>query len=151
MNSQPQLQLNRKQRRAREKRTADRRYAGMSRKQRDAYEARAKMWAKGCVATGRHLGDHFEGDWTFPAHVPVDKRESVADYAAHAPMRWKVTAVLVLRYDDGTETRESEAECGQAQKVSELRELREQLMRELKAGANTRFVWDELYRMECLG
>ena len=148
---QPEPQLNRAQRRAREKRTADRRYAGMSRKQRDAYENRARLWAKGAVATGRHIDGKFEGEWTFPAHVPVDKRASVADYATYAPMRWRVTARLVLRYDDGTETRENEAECSQRQKVAELYELREQLMRELKATANTRFVWDEIYIMECLG
>lgn len=148
---QTEAQLNRAQRRAREKRTADRRYAGMSRKQRNAYEARAKLWAKGAVATGRHIDGKFEGEWTLPAHVPVDKRESVAQFATHAPMRWRVTARLVLRYDDGTETRESEALCGQRQKVAELYELREQLMRELKATANTRFVWDEYYVMACLG
>jgi len=148
---QPEPQLNRAQRRAREKRTTDRRYAGMSRKQRDAYENRARLWAKGAVATGRHIGEEFEGEWTFPAHVPADKRASVADYATYAPMRWKITARLVLRYDDGTETRENEAECSQRQKVAELYELREQLMRELKATANTRFVWDEYYVMECLG
>ena len=148
---QPEPQLNRAQRRAREKRTADRRYAGMSRKQRDAYENRARLWAKGAVATGRHIDSKFEGEWTFPAYVPADKRASVADYATYAPMRWKITARLVLRYDDGTETRENEAECSQRQKVAELYELREQLMRELKATANTRFVWDEYYVMECLG
>lgn len=148
---QPEPQLNRAQRRAREKRTTDRRYAGMSRKQRDAYENRARLWARGAVATGRHIDSKFEGEWTFPAHVPADKRASVADYATYAPMRWRVTACLVLRYDDGTETRENEAECSQRQKVAELYELREQLMRELKATANTRFVWDEYYVMECLG
>jgi hypothetical protein len=148
---QPEPQLNRSQRRAREKRAADRRYAGMSRKQRDAYENRARLWAKGAVATGRHIDGKFEREWTFPAHVPADKRASVADYATYAPMRWRVTACLVLRYDDGTETRENEAECSQRQKVAELYELREQLMRELKATANTRFVWDEYFEMECLG
>jgi|GEM_PF-6201366 len=148
---QPEPQLNRAQRRAREKRAADRRYAGMSRKQRDAYEARAKLWAKGAMATGRHIDGKFEGEWAFPVHVPADKRASVAQFAAHAPMRWRVTACLVLRYDDGTETRESEAVCGQRQKVAELYELREQLMRELKATANTRFVWDEYFILECMG
>ncbi len=148
---QTEAQLNRAQRRAREKRGADRRYAGMSRKQRDAYEARARLWAKGTVATGRHIGEEFEGEWAFPVHVPDDKRASVADYATHAPMRWRVTARLVLRYDDGTETRENEAECSQRQNVGELYELREQLMRELKATANTRFVWDEYFILECMG
>ena len=148
---QPEPQLNRAQRRAREKRTADRRYAGMSRKQRNAYENRARLWAKGAVANGRHIDSQFEGEWIFPAHVPADKRASVADYATHAPMGWGVTVGLGLRYDDGTETREKEAECSQRQKVAELYELREQLMRELKATANTRFVWDEIYIMECLG
>lgn len=149
---QAEPHLNRAQRRAREKRTTDRRYAGMSRKQRDAYENRAKLWAKGAVATGRHIGDEFEGEWTFPAHVPNDKRESVAEYATHAPLRWRVIARLVLRYDDGAmEAREADGELGQNAIISELQGLRNQLMDDLKRTANGRYIWDEMFVMECLG
>lgn len=148
MNSQPQL--NRSQRRAREK-SAKRTATRMDQRQYHAYQARARLWSKGAIATGRHIGGLFESEWEFPAHVPADKRESVAQYATYAPMRWRVIARLVLRYDDGQETREADAECGQAQKIGELMELREQLMRELKASVNARYIWDSYYVMECLG
>lgn len=107
---------------------------------------------QGATRHGRHIGGEFEGEWTFPAHVPVSKQQDIATYATHAPLRWRVIARLVLRYDDGSiETREANAEVGQAQIISELQEAREALMRDLERTANGRYVWDKLYTMECLG
>ena len=58
----------------------------------------------------------------------------------------------MLRYDDGSmETREADAEVGQAQIISELQEAREALMADLERTANERYVWDKFYVMECLG
>lgn len=78
--------------------------------------------------------------------MPKAKHEDIAAFATHAPLRWHVTAVLVLKYDDGSQDiRENEAECGQLAKVHELTGLRDRLMGELKAKANTRFAWDEYF------
>lgn len=143
--------MNRHQKRA-QAATAKKRSHVMNQRQYHAYQSRARMWSKGCTATGRHIGEEFEGEWTFPAHVPNDKRQSVAEYATHAPMRWRIIARLVLRYDDGgMETREADAEIGQAQIVSELQEARNELMRDLESTANLRYVWDRTFTMECLG
>lgn len=116
------------------------------------YQNNARRWCVGMRATGRHIGEEFEGEWTFPAHVPPRKHQDVAMYATHAPMRWRIIARLVLRYDDGSmETREADAEIGQAQIISELQEARNELMRDLEKTANLRYVWDRYYLMECLG
>lgn len=149
MNAQPHP--NRHQRRAQAKASKGR-IRKMNQSQYHAYQARARLWAKGCTATGRHIGDEFEGEWTFPAHVPNDKRQSVAEYATHAPLRWRCIARLVLRYDDGaTETREADGELGQNAIISELQGLRNQLMDDLKRTANGRYIWDSYFVMECLG
>ena len=116
------------------------------------YQTNARRWCVGIKATGRHIGEEFEGEWTFPAHVPQRKHHDVAMYATHAPMRWRIIARLVLRYDDGSmETREADAEVGQAQIISELQEARNELMKDLERTANLRYVWDKTYTMECLG
>lgn len=123
-----------------------RRKLGANRKAYDAYRERAELWARGAVLTLRHLGDELDGDWEFGAHVPRVKHEDIAAFATHAPLRWHVTAVLVLKYHDGShDIRENEAECGQLAKVHELTDLRDRLMSELKARANTRFAWDEYF------
>ena len=146
-----QPQLNRKQRKIEEKMKADKRYHKMTPKQKKLYSDRARMWSKGCVVTGRHIGGEFETEWAFPAVLPKPKHAAVMDYATHAPMRWKITACVVLRYEKGDERRFIEAECSQVQKIAELHDLREQLMRDLKATVNSRYVWDEYFKMECLG
>lgn len=149
MNAQPQA--NRQQRRAQAKASKGR-IRKMNQSQYHAYQARARLWAKGCTATGRHIGDEFEGEWTFPAHVPNDKRESVAEYATHAPLRWHVTARCVCKADDGSQyIAEREAECGQVATPFELHDLRNELMQRCHDDVNVRHIWDEVYVMECLG
>lgn len=144
-------QLNRQQRRALEKAQKGR-ARKMNQPAYHNYQARARMWAKGCTATGRHIGDEFEGEWTFKAHVPADKYQAIAEYATHAPLRWRCIARLVLKYDDGSmETREADGELGQNAIISELQDLRNQLMSDLERTANGRYVWDRYYVMECLG
>ncbi|MAX53492.1 MAG: hypothetical protein CMH22_16065 [Methylophaga sp.] len=124
----------------------------VSQKQYQHYQTNARRWCVGIKATGRHIGGEFEGEWSFPAHIPQRKQQDIATYATHAPLRWRIIARLVLRYDDGSmETREADAEVGQAQIISELQEAREALMRDLERTANGRYVWDKLYLMECLG
>lgn len=143
--------MNRHQKRAKAA-TDKKRASKLDQRQYHAYQARARLWSKGCTATGRHIGEEFEGEWSFPAHVPNDKRQSVAEYATHAPMRWRAIARLVLRYDDGSmETREADAEIGQAQIISELQEARNELMKDLERTANMRYVWDRVFILECLG
>ena len=124
----------------------------VSQKQYQHYQTNARRWCVGIRATGRHIGGEFEGEWSFPAHVPVSKQQDIATYATHAPLRWRVIARLVLRYDDGSmETREADAEVGQAQIISELQEARNEMMKDLERTANLRYVWDKLFLMECLG
>lgn len=124
----------------------------VSKKQYQHYQTNARRWCVGLRATGRHIGGEFEGEWTFPAHVPVSKQQDIATYAPHAPMRWRIVARLVLRYDDGShETREAEAEVGQQMIISELQEARDAIMANLERTANGRYVWDRLFLMECLG
>ena len=124
----------------------------VSQKQYQHYKTNARRWCVGLRATGRHIGSEFEGEWSFPAHVPVSKQQDIATYATHAPLRWRIIARLVLRYDDGSqETRESDAEVGQQMLISELQEAREELMADLERTANGRYVWDKTYTMECLG
>ena len=124
----------------------------VSQRQYQHYQTNARRWCVGIRATGRHIGGEFEGEWSFPAHVPVSKQQDIATYATHAPLRWRVIARLVLRYDDGSqETREADAEVGQQMIISELQEAREALMAALERTANGRYVWDRYYQMECLG
>ena len=124
----------------------------VSQRQYQHYQSNARRWCVGIRATGRHIGVEFEGEWSFPAHVPAYKYQDIATYATHAPLRWRVTAVCVCRADDGTQyVAEREAECGQVATPSELQELREALMSDCRAEVNARHIWDEFYRMECLG
>tara|TARA_Y100000401_G_scaffold100352_1_gene89171 strand:- start:495 stop:926 length:432 start_codon:yes stop_codon:yes gene_type:complete len=124
----------------------------VSHRQYQHYQATARRWCIGIKATGRHIGGEFEGEWSFPAHVPAYKYQDIATYATHAPLRWRIIARLVLRYDDGSmETREAEAEVGQQMLISELQEARNELMKDLERTANGRYVWDKFYVMECLG
>ena len=124
----------------------------VSQRQYQHYQTNARRWCVGIRATGRHIGGEFEGEWTFPAHVPVSKQQDIATYATHAPLRWRVTAVCVCRADDGTQyVAEREAECGQASTPFELHDLREELMLQSHDDVNVRHIWDEFYRMECLG
>jgi len=143
--------LNRAQKRA-QAGEIKRRKRLVSQRQYQHYQTNARRWCVGIRATGRHICGEFEGEWTFPAHVPTYKCHDIAQYATHAPLRWRIIARLVLRYDDGSmETREADAEVGQAQIISELQEAREALMRDLERTANGRYVWDKTYTMECLG
>ena len=124
----------------------------VSQRQYQRYQTNARRWCKGIRAEGRHVGSEFEGEWSFPAHVPAYKYQDIATYATNAPLRWRIIARLVLRYDDGSqETREAEAEIGQQMIISELQEAREALMADLERTANGRYVWDRYYIMECLG
>ncbi len=143
--------MNRAQKRAQDA-EMKRRKRLVSQKQYQHYQTNARRWCVGLRATGRHIGGEFEGEWSFPAHVPASKQHDIALYATHAPLRWRIIARLVLRYDDGSmETREADAEVGQAQIISELQEAREALMADLERTANGRYVWDRLFLMECLG
>lgn len=124
----------------------------VSQKQYQHYQTNARRWCVGIKATGRHVGGEFEGEWSFPAHVPAYKYHDIAQYATRAPLRWRIIARLVLRYDDGSmESREADAEIGQQMLISELQEARDALMADLERTANGRYVWDKLYLMECLG
>ena len=117
-----------------------------------AYADRARLWAKGATLTGRHIGGELEGDWAFAPTVPHDKRQAVAEYATHTPLRWHIVAKCICRTPLGEQyTFEAEAECGQTQHVSELHGLREELMEQCRAQVNARHVWDEVYFMRVLG
>lgn len=115
------------------------------------YRRRAELWARGATLTLRHLGgDEYDGDWTFSAVTPHGKREDIAAFATHAPLRWHITAVAVYRNNRGEEYRHDvEAECGQAQTVDQLRGLRDELMRQCRQG-NPKHDWDEFFTMRVL-
>lgn len=133
-------------------RRADRRHARMSQAQKNAYRNRATLWARGTTATGRHIGDTFEGDFSFAAHVPKEKHQDVAQYASYAPLRWHITARCVCNGSNGSRYESAvEAECGQAQTLHSLQELRDELMRQARQGVNANHVVDELFEMQVLG
>lgn len=115
------------------------------------YAARARLWARGATLTGRQIGDALEGEWTFAPTVPHYKHRDVADYATHTPLRWHIVARCICRKPDGDDyVMESEAECGQAQKINELRGVRDELMTECHKKVNTKHIWDEVYIMRVL-
>lgn len=115
------------------------------------YQDQATDWARTARLTLRHLGDdEYDGDWSFNAAVPAGKKESIATFATHAPQRWHITAVAAYRNDKGEErTYQAEAECGQAQKIDELRGLRDELMQQCRLG-NANHAWDEYFLMRVL-
>ena len=117
-----------------------------------AYADRARLWAKGATLTGRHIGGELEGDWTFAPTVPHDKRQAVAEYATHTPLRWHIVAKCICRTPLGEQYgAEVEAECGQAQHVGEMYALREELMQGCYEKVNVLHIWDEVFEMRVLG
>ena len=144
--------MNRQQRRQQEASVKRKRKFAANPKAMAAYADRARLWAKGAVLTGRHIGGELEGDWTFAPTVPHDKRQAVAEYATHTPLRWHITTRCVCRTPFGdVYGAEAEADCGQAQHVSELHGLREELMEQCRAQVNARHIWDEVFVMRVLG
>ena len=144
--------MNRQARRQQAAETKRRRKLTANGKALAAYADRARLWAKGATLTGRHIGGELEGDWTFAPTVPHDKRQAVAEYATHTPLRWHIVARCICRKPDGDYyIAEAKAECGQAQHVGELHGLREELIWQCRAQVNTRHVWDEVYFMRVLG
>lgn len=149
--TKPKSDLNRHQRRAQKKGTKQR-VDKMSQAEFHAYQRRARMWSKGHKLVGRHVGGRFETDWTFVGFLTPGRKKAVAQYAAHAPMRWHITAHCVCKADDGQfYYSERDGACGQAAKPDELFELRNELMQMARDDVNTRHIWDEYFVMECLG
>jgi hypothetical protein len=144
--------MNRQQRRQQEASAKRKRKFAANPKAMAAYADRARLWAKGAVLTGRHIGDELEGDWTFAPTVPHEKRGDVAMYATHTPLRWHIVAKCICRTPTNDRyTVEAEAECGQAQHISELHDLRKDLMRQCHDQINVLHIWDEIYVMRVLG
>ncbi|MGP9633739.1 hypothetical protein ACT3R7_11800 [Halomonas sp. AOP43-A1-21] len=124
----------------------------MDQAQYHAYQKRARMWSKGQRLVGRHIGDEFEKKWEFVGPLTPSRKQSIKEYALHAPMRWNVTAYCVCKTDDGQRyVSERSATCGQAATPAELTDLRNELMQWARDDVNTRHIWDEYFLMECLG
>lgn len=84
----------------------------------------------------------------FAASVPTSKHKSLADFMTSTPNRWHITARAVVRMPNGeTFNEEVEAVTGQALVLHELKEHREQLMKEATANINPKYVEDRVYIM----
>lgn len=133
--------MNRQQRRAAAKAQRNNRAAQMGRVGIDRYVSRAGRWLVGACYSGIPVVDGgvagLTGSWKFRACVPLDRREPAADYAEHAPMRWRISAEAVFKDDRGDEYIEAvEAETGQAVLIGELSDTWVDLVEQAKNKGN---------------
>lgn len=140
--------MNRQQRRAAAaKGDARDRAKRMGRRGYDMARHRASRWLIGACYEGIPCTQEEDGEtihgltgqWRFPPTVPASRWDSVADYAARSPQRWRIEVSVTFQDDRGDKYIETiEVETGQALLLGELTDIWRGMLNEALSRGNSR-------------